>query len=189
MQQFENQISLGNKMIKKIKTESKHLLRFSCFMIVIGALAIIFPVVSTLAVNYFIGGTLMFSGIAQIFYCSSVRGTSAYFGALLLALLTMAASLFMIFNPLASVMLLTLILAALFIVEGIFQILLSTKLKPHAKWGWVLFSGIVSLALGVFIASGLAEFSLVFLGILLGINFITTGFAFLLLFAQLKKIT
>ena len=187
MQESKVEIITDNETLKIIQKSSKWLLGSALFMIAIGLLAIIFPVVSTLAVNYFIGGILMFAGIIQLFGCTSVKGTSAYFGALLLACLTIAASAFMIFNPLASVIALTLILAILFIIEGVFHIILAVDLKPHSGWEWLLFSGIISLGLGIFVAAGLSEFSLLLLGIVLGINFITTGFAFLFLYSQLNK--
>jgi uncharacterized membrane protein HdeD (DUF308 family) len=46
---------------------------------------------------------------------------------------------------------LTLVLAFYFAVDGVFQILWAFRLRPIKGWGWSLFSGIVSLALGVMI--------------------------------------
>jgi len=42
-------------------------------------------------------------------------------------------------------------LAVYFAVDGVFQILWAFRLRPIKGWGWALFSGIVSLALGVMI--------------------------------------
>lgn len=167
-----------NQTFKTIKDDAKWLYWMGIFMVVIGLLAIIFPVVSTLAVNYFVGGVLMFAGFFQLIGSFSVRGTGPFFGALLLAVLTLAAGTFMVFNPLAGAMALTLILAILFIVEGTFHTILAFELKPNPGWSWVLTSGVISIVLGLFVASGLAKFSLFIIGILLGINFLSTGFAF-----------
>src|SRR5262249_51199416 len=142
----------------------------------------------TLAVNYFVGGLLMFAGIVQLISSFSIRGTGPFFGALLLAVLTLAAGTFMVFHPLAGAMALTMILAVLFIIEGVLHIMLSFEVKPNPGWGWVLFSGVVSLILGLVVASGLPALSLIVLGILLGINFLSSGFAFLFFYAQLRKI-
>lgn len=158
-------------------------------MLLTGCLALLFPVISTLAVNYSIGGLLMFAGSLQSYNAFSIRQSGPFFGALLLGLLSLAAGFYLVFNPLAGVVALTFILAILFIIEGTFHILLALEIKPHPAWGGMMFSGLVSAVLGLYVASGLTDLSMIVLGILLGINFLTTGIAFLYLYTRLKKIT
>lgn len=166
----------------------KNALLFSgVLMALTGILAIVFPIVSSLAVNYFVGGVLTFVGVVQFIGSFSVNGTRSFFGALLLALLTFAAGIFMMFNPLAALTVITVILAVLFVIEGVFQLVLAFEVKPYGSWGWLLFSGLISILLGFVVISGLPQFSLMFIGILLGINFLSTGIAFLFLYGQAKK--
>ncbi len=58
---------------------------------------------------------------------------------------------YMISRPGMALGTLTLVLAVYFAVDGVFQILWAFRLRPIKGWGWALFSGIVSLALGVMI--------------------------------------
>tara|TARA_R110002110_G_scaffold12493_1_gene59210 strand:- start:12204 stop:12779 length:576 start_codon:yes stop_codon:yes gene_type:complete len=188
MQAPDTKIKLDNRTLEAIQQGANLIFWTGVFMAFTGLLAIMFPVVSTFAINYFVGGILMFSGCIQLIGSLSVRGTHSFFGAFLLGILSVAAGTFMVFNPLAGVVALTLILALLFIIEGAFQTILAMALKPNPAWTWVLLSGLISLILGLIIASGLAELSAVILGILLGINFLSTGVAFLYLHRRLTQV-
>lgn len=176
-----------NQSLQLIQRGKNSLLFTGALMVLTGFLAIIFPVISSLAVNYFVGGLLTFVGVVQFMGAFSVNGTRSFFGALLLALLTLAAGVFIIFNPLAALTAITIILSVLFIIEGVFQLVLAFEVKPYGSWGWMLLSGLISIALGLVIISGLSQFSLMFIGILLGINFLSTGIAFLFLYGQVRK--
>ena len=44
-------------------------------------------------------------------------------------------------------------------------------------WGWMLLSGIIAIGVGILLAAELQEMSLITLGILLGVSFLTTGLA------------
>ena len=57
----------------------------------------------------------------------------------------------MVFRPVLGLTSLTLVLAAYFFVDGIFEIFESFDLKPLKGWGWMLFGGIVSVLLGIMI--------------------------------------
>ena len=175
-----------NQALQLIQRGKNSLLFMGILMAITGLLAIIFPVVSSLAVNYFVGGLLTFVGIVQVLGSFSVKGTQSFFGGLLFGLLSLAAGVFIIFNPLAVLTVITVILAVLFVIEGVFHLVLAFEIKPNDSWGWVLFSGFISIFLGMIVISGISSFSLVLIGILLGINFLSTGIAILFMYHQIK---
>ena len=51
----------------------------------------------------------------------------------------------------------------------------------------MLLSGVVSIAVGLLIASGLPETSLFVLGLLVGVNFLSTGIAFIMLSQTVRR--
>jgi uncharacterized membrane protein HdeD (DUF308 family) len=83
---------------------------------------------------------------------------------------------------------LTLLVAVLFLVIGVVKILYSFSLRPISGWGWVLASGIVSLALGVMILSNFPYSAVSVLGILLAVELLSNGVLFLLLALGLRKV-
>jgi uncharacterized membrane protein HdeD (DUF308 family) len=52
-------------------------------------------------------------------------------------------------------------------------------MRPHRGWVWMLLSGLASVVLALVIAVGLPGISLIALGILLGINFLSTGLGYI----------
>jgi uncharacterized membrane protein HdeD (DUF308 family) len=72
-----------------------------------------------------------------------------------------------------------LVLIALFIVEGIFQIAASLSYREvfPDSWGWMLASGIADLILAALIIKGWPSTATWALGLIVGINLITSGLA------------
>ena len=153
---------------------------------VLGVVALVFPVISTLAATLFVGWMLLFSGGFTLAGSFSIHGTNPFFGALLLSLLSIAAGVFLLFNPGAGALALTLIVGALFMIEGAFEIFLAFEIRPHRGWAAMLLSAIASIALAVMIAAGWPGVSLIVLGVLLGVNFISTGLGYIFLSRALK---
>jgi uncharacterized membrane protein HdeD (DUF308 family) len=74
---------------------------------------------------------------------------------------------------------LTAVLTAFFIVEGIFQIVASLSYRavfPN-QWGWMLASGIADLILAGIIIAGWPGTATWALGLIVGVNLITSGAA------------
>jgi len=72
---------------------------------------------------------------------------------------------------------LTLVLAAYFVVDGIFEIIEAFDLKPIKGWVWMLFGGIVSILLGFMIWREWPFSGAWAVGILVGIKLIFAGWA------------
>jgi uncharacterized membrane protein HdeD (DUF308 family) len=93
---------------------------------------------------------------------------------------------FMVFNPLAGTVALTLTIGVLFAIQGAFEIAFAFDVRPLRGWEGMLGSGIASSVLAVLIAAGWPEISKIVLGILFGVNFISTGLAYLFLSRALQ---
>ena len=135
-------------------------------MVVVGLIAIIFPFIASVAVTLMAGILFLITGFVTLYGAFSVQGTWAFIGALLLGLLQLVAGVYVLFNPLAGLIVFTLVIAAMFIVEGIFKIIFAFKIKPEEGWGWALVSGLISIILGVLIYSEWPGSSLVIIGLL-----------------------
>jgi uncharacterized membrane protein HdeD (DUF308 family) len=72
-----------------------------------------------------------------------------------------------------------LVLITLFIVEGVFQIVASVSYREvfPDSWGWMLASGIADLILAALIIKGWPSTAAWALGLIVGINLITSGLA------------
>ncbi len=150
-------------------------------MVVLGIVALVFPVFSTLVVALMVGWMLLFFGSITFFSSFSIHGTGPFFGTLLLGIVSIAAGVFLLFNPLAGAVALTLMVAIIFSLQGALEISFAFELRPLPAWVGMLISGLISVALAIIIAAGWPSISKIVLGTLLGVNFLSTGFGYIFL--------
>lgn len=171
--------ALGGLMHTRLRAASQRLLWIGIAMAVVGFAAIVFPMVSTIVATLLVGWVFLFAGGLMTAGAFSIHGTGPFFGALLIGLLTLIAGLFLVVNPIAGALSLTILLGVLFLIQGAFELALAFEMRPAANWIWMLLSGLASVILAIVIALGLPGISVVALGILLGINFLSTGLGYI----------
>jgi uncharacterized membrane protein HdeD (DUF308 family) len=152
-----------------------------------GVFALINPFAATLAATVMAGWIFAILGALQIFQSFRVTDWPGFLWALLFGILSLIVGLSLIFNPLAGMVSLTLLVAVLFLVTGLVKIMYSFSLRPISGWGWVLVSGIISLLLGVMILANFPWAAVSVLGILLAVELLSNGVLFLLLALGLRK--
>jgi uncharacterized membrane protein HdeD (DUF308 family) len=155
---------------------------------VVGLLALLFPVAATFVVARMVGWLLILSGLVTIWDAFTVEGTGAFFGELLIGLLKLALGVYLLRHPDVSIVALTLLLAAVFMIDGAVQLAMAFELRPLDGWIWMLLAGLVSIAVGLLIAAELPSFSLVAVGIYIGISFLSTGIARIIISRRLSAI-
>jgi uncharacterized membrane protein HdeD (DUF308 family) len=146
-------------------------------MIVLGVLAVLVPMGATLVIELFIGWLFLVSGVVGLIALFSVHNTPAFLWGLLTAALSVVAGGLLIANPVAGALSLTFVLAALFVVEGVFQIATSFGYRHvmAASWVWLLVSGIADLLLAAIIFIGWPISAAWALGLIVGVNLLTSG--------------
>jgi uncharacterized membrane protein HdeD (DUF308 family) len=162
-----------------VREHWKFLLFQGAVMVVLGVLAVVAPATATIAVDFYIGSLFLLSGIVGLAAMFSVRDAAAFFWALLTAALSLAVGVLLIWKPVEGAVSLTIVLTAFFIAEGIFQVAGSFSYRDvlPGSWGWMLASGIADLALAAIIIMSWPISAGWALGLLAGINLITSGCA------------
>lgn len=163
----------------RLRAISPRLFWLGLLLILLGIAAIAFPEFGTLAATLLTGWTLLIAGVLIFVSSFWIHGTGPFFAANLFGLLSGAAGVFLLFNPLAGAVALTLILGIMFMFQGASELVFALEVRPAKGWGGMLVSGLASVALAIIIVSGWPGISAVALGILLGINFLTTGIAYI----------
>ncbi len=156
-------------------TDRGKLLWVGIGMLVIGLLAVAFPLVATLVSAAFVGWLFIVAGIAGLAGAFSHRYTGMRFALFAIGVLRILVGGYLVSNPLGGAVALTLVVAALFVVDGLFGVVGAFSLRPAAGWGWVLASAIVSIVAGAMIFGGLPGSSLVILGLIVGATFVFDG--------------
>jgi uncharacterized membrane protein HdeD (DUF308 family) len=150
-------------------------------LIVLGIVAVAFPFLTTVAVKIFLGWLFLISGIVQIFHAFSTQKWSAFFFNLLVGALYLVAGAWLAFLPLTGIITLTVLLAAMFIIQGLLEAGMAMRLRPHAGWTWMLIAGLVALTVGALIFAELPSSAVWAIGLLVGVKMITSGWAYFFL--------
>ena len=158
-------------------------------MLIVGCLAVAEPVIASVAVDIFIGWLFLFSGVLGLVAMFSARDGSAFFWMLLTSALSLAVGIMLIWKPEQGTVSLTMVLTAFFIAEGAFQIAASFSYRDIMpdSWGWLLASGISDLVLAGLIIYFWPLSASWTLGLIVGINLITTGLAILMTAVEVSK--
>ena len=150
-------------------------------LIVLGIAAIAVPFATTIAAKMVFGWVFLIGGIAQITHAFSTQRWSAFLWDVLIGALYLIAGIWLAFFPLTGIITLTVFLAVMFMIEGIFELAMALGLREHEGWVWLLISGLVALAVGVLILAQLPSSATWAIGLLVGINMISSGWAYFFL--------
>jgi uncharacterized membrane protein HdeD (DUF308 family) len=162
-------------------------LALGILLVLAGMAAIAFPFLSTIVAKIAIGWIFLVAGIVEVFHAFNVKRWAGFFWNLLIGLLYIAAGAWLAFFPLTGILTLTIVIAALFIAEGIMKFIMGFRMRPHEGWGWVVFSGFVAVVAGLLIALNLPTSAVWALGLLAGINLLFSGWTFIYLALSGKR--
>jgi len=173
----------------RLRGASHALLWLGIVMTVLGLAAIAWPAVSSLIATLFVGWMLLLFGILALLGAFTIHGTGPFFGALLPALLSIAVGVFLLFNPRAGEVGLTLMVGMIFMLQGAFEMIIAFELRRSASWVPMLVSAILAIFIALVISAQWPEVSLLLLGILVGVNFISTGLGYIAISRALRPIS
>jgi uncharacterized membrane protein HdeD (DUF308 family) len=142
--------------------------------VLLGAACIVFDVSATFTSVVVFGWLLLISGLFALIQAFTTGTWSGFFLYLLSALLRGFTGYLLVRYPTTGAESLTLVLASFFIVGGMFRAIASGMAK-FPSWGWAVFSGVVSIALGVMLMVQWPVSSVWFLGFAIGVDLIFDG--------------
>lgn len=156
-------------------------------LIALGVIALLNTVVATVASVWTIAALMLVGAVFQIMHAFSVKTWSSFFWWLLAGVIYAVAGMAALSNPLLASSFLTLLLAGFLIAGGVIRIFAGLKAKADRNWGWIVFSGAITLLAGVVIALGWPFSSLWVLGTFLAVDLLMQGFAMVAFGMALKR--
>ena len=151
------------------------LLALGIVQIIAGWIAIAIPVVASFAAVAIFGAVLLVTATFQLIHAFRVRAwpRSAWYG--LGGVFYAIAGLLVAINPISGALTLAVIIAILFIADGVLRVAFGTSVRPISGWGWLVAAGLCSIVVGVFLLIGWPATALWVTGLLLGVNLVFTG--------------
>ena len=158
-------------------------------LIVLGVLAIGSPMAAAVAVNVVISWLLVLAGVVHLAVAFHLREAGRVIWRGLVGLAYIFFGVYLIAHPAIGVASLTLVLASLFLVEGIFDIALFFQVRSVHGSAWILLDGIITLLLGLMIYVQWPSSSAWAIGTLVGVSMIISGVTRLLVSVAVRKAT
>lgn len=156
-------------------------------LVVAGILAIVYPMVSSIAAIVLLGWLLIVSGVLQGLSLVGARHVPHFWLQLISVVLSVLIGFLFLRDPEQGLLTITLLLIVFFMIEGISKVVFALTIKPFPNWGWVLASGIVGIVLSALLWANLPVTAVWLIGLLLGIELISVGAAIGYLAWQIRQ--
>ena len=160
--------------LEEIRNSWGWLLAVGILLMILGAICIVGDVTATFTTVLIFGWVLLISGVVALVHAFQARNWNGFFPLLLSALFRGFTGYLLIRYPFAGAASLTLVVASFFVVAGIFRAIGAGMMK-FPRWGWSVFSGIVSVVLGIILLVQMPVSSIWFIGFAIGVDLIFDG--------------
>jgi len=147
--------------------------------LVAGCVALGSVVAATAATVFVVGIMMVIAGVAEVFNAFQIKSWGGFLLWLALGLLYIVGGFATFENPLLAAVLLTLLLGVSLTVSGIMRIVLAFGMRQGMPWIGVCLSGVITLLLGIVILAHWPVSSIYILGLLLGIDLVFAGAAWI----------
>ncbi len=178
-----------NTPVEMVRHASTVSVLWGVLLIVFGMVAVASPFLAAVAVNALIAWLIILAGIVHLMLGFRTHGAGSMIWKILVGIAYVCFGGYLIARPVVGVASLTLVLATLFLVEGVLDIILFVKMRPMQGSNWVLLDGIVSLLLGGMIYMQWPSSSAWAIGTLVGISLIFSGVARVMMSLAVRKAT
>jgi uncharacterized membrane protein HdeD (DUF308 family) len=172
-----------------VRHASSWSLAWGVLLIVLGVLAIGSPLLAAVAVTVVIAWLIMFAGAVHVVLAFHSHRTGSLIWKLFVGLAYVFFGAYLITHPLLGVASLTLVLASLFLIEGVLDLMLFFKMRALRGASWVLMDGIVTALLGLLIYIRWPSSSAWAIGTLVGVSMIISGITTVMLSLAVRKMT
>jgi uncharacterized membrane protein HdeD (DUF308 family) len=160
-------------------------LAFGLALMLLGILAIVRAVAATVVSMLFFGWLLVIAAGIEIVQAIMVGKWAGLFHHWLGAILFGVLGALIVWRPLVTAEIVTLLMGAFFLVAGLFQ-LITPFLVSLPEWGWHALNGIITLVLGILILAQWPVSGLWVIGLFVGIELIFYGGAWVALALKLR---
>jgi uncharacterized membrane protein HdeD (DUF308 family) len=158
-------------------------------LIVFGMLAVGSPFLAAVAVNVVIAWLIVLAGAVHLTLAFSAHSAGSVIWKLLVGVAYLLFGGYVILHPVLAVASLTLILASLFLIEGVLDIVLFSKMRSVRGSNWVLIDGVITVLLGLMIYAQWPSSSVWAIGTLVGVSMIISGITRVMMSLAVRKTT
>jgi uncharacterized membrane protein HdeD (DUF308 family) len=173
--------------IKEIRESWGWFLFLGIALAVLGVYCAAFSVTATFATVLVFGWLLLITAVFQLVHAIRTGTWSGTLLNLLSALFRGFTGFLLIRYPVMGAETLTVVLASFFVVAGLFRAIASAVVKLP-RWGWVVFSGVITALLGLILLAQMPISGIWFIGFAIGLDLIFDGIATIAFAAAIHRL-
>jgi uncharacterized membrane protein HdeD (DUF308 family) len=158
---------------------------FGIVLLVLGIAAIVRSVTATVVSMLFFGWLLLIAAAIEIIQTVMAGRETGMFQHLAAAVLFGVVGILIVWRPVVTAEILTLLMGAFFLVTGLFQIV-APVISSLPDWGWHVLNGIITLLLGFLVLAQWPVSGLWVIGMFVGIDLVFYGIAWIALALHLR---
>ncbi len=186
MSELPMNMSIGRIGLHKLQAIWGTLVALGILLILLGMVAIGSSVFATVVSVSLFGWLLFVGGCVQLIHAFMARHWHGWLVPLLGAILQIIVGMMIAYNPLKGAEVLTILLAAGFMISGLFRVVAGLSMDtPHR--GWVFLNGLITLVLGVLIWRQWPVSGLWVIGMFIGIDLLFAGWTCLMLGLAVRR--
>ena len=172
-----HEVYFGDALFGASEKQWGWILALGIAFVVLGTVGLGMLFTLTLVSILYLGILLSIGGVVQSLQAFTYHGWRNIVSHLLIGAVYLFAAYVVIQNPLAASATLTLLLASALVALGIIRSVTAVLHREYRQWGWLLFSGVLTVALGVMIMAQWPVSGLWVIGLYVAIDMIFHGFA------------
>jgi|SRR5690242_7749769 uncharacterized membrane protein HdeD (DUF308 family) len=173
--------------IEEVRKHSTWFLLLGIALVVVGIIAVGSAVAMTIVSVMFLGWLLIIGGVFEVIHGFRHRPWSGFFINLLGGVLYAVVGVAMVTNPALAAVTLTLLIAIMLIVAGVFRLFIAFSTPLHHR-GWLILNGAISILLGAMIWRSWPLSGLWVIGLFIGIDMIFDGWTEIALALSARKL-
>jgi uncharacterized membrane protein HdeD (DUF308 family) len=173
---------------KEVRKGGGAALFLGVLLIILGLFVMGVPHIAGLAKVIVVGAFLAVGGMFEIVGAFTGSEGRSKLLSMLGGILSLVCGAMLLARPMLGLYVITIVLIAYFLVDGLSRIVFSLQLQPEQGWGLLLFSGIVTVVLAVMIWKQLPEAALWVVGLLVGIRILFAGITMITLGSAVRAV-
>jgi uncharacterized membrane protein HdeD (DUF308 family) len=179
---------MATTITREVRDSATWSIVLSVLMMVSGGLAILIPPIAGLTVTVVFGWLLVFTGVLHLGFAWSGDRAAGILGEVLLAALYGAIGFYLLARPAAGLASLTLAIAVYLFAKGLLEGAIAFKLRPLPGSGWLLFDGILTVAIAAMIGAAWPASTAWAVGVLVGVALFCGGLARLMVSVAVRRV-
>ena len=153
-------------------------LRLGMVLAILGILALIAPWGAATAVDIACGVALATAGFAQIMLSATAFDWRGFWLSLICGAISLMAGTAMLVIPRAGIEAIVVFVGLTLLFEAAAKLAAAWAFRDAFPWGWLLFDGLLTAALGSILLTARPEDAGALLGVLIGVNLLSSGLTF-----------